>query len=221
MTENRLNRMQSVLDKRQLDLRVFLEKVHKPHNLSAILRSCDAVGINKAHAVLPDEMYRVNRRHSAGNGQWVDVQIHDDSVEAIKQLQGEGFTVYAANLTDDAVCYTSVDYTKPSVILLGTEKYGVSAEASAAVDQNIVIPMMGMGQSLNVSVAAAVILYEAQRQRAEKGMYDSVKFDENTYKTKLFEWMQPKMAKYCQRKGIDYPEIDEDGAIVELDPNYR
>ncbi len=221
MTENRLNKMRSVLDKRQLDLRVFLEKVHKPHNLSAILRSCDAVGVDKAHAVLPDEMYRVNRRHSAGNGQWVDVEVHDDSVAAINELQAQGFKVYAANLTEDSVCYTSVDYTVPSVILLGTEKYGVTPEASKAVDQNIVIPMMGMGQSLNVSVAAAVILYEAQRQRMEKGMYESVKFDKQTYKTKLFEWMQPKMAKYCQRKGIEYPEIDEDGAIIELDPNYR
>ncbi len=221
MTETRLNRMKNVLDKRQLDLRVFLEKVHKPHNLSAILRSCDAVGVNKAHAVLPDEMYRATRRHSAGNGQWVDVEIHDDSVIAINELQAEGFTVYAAHLSDQAVCYTSVDYTKPSVILLGTEKYGVSAEASAAVDQHVVIPMFGLGQSLNVSVAAAVILYEAQRQRAQKGMYDSVKFDKETYETKLFEWMQPKMAKYCQRKGIDYPEIDEDGAIVELDSKYR
>ena len=221
MTENRLNRMKSVLDKRQLDLRVFLEKVHKPHNLSAILRSCDAVGVSQVHAVLPDEQYRATRRHSAGNGQWVDVEIHDDSVQAIKKLQGQGFTVYAANLTDDAVCYTSVDYTKPSVVLMGTEKYGVSPEASAAVDANIIIPMMGMGQSLNVSVATAVILYEAQRQRSEKGMYDSVKFDKETYNTKLFEWMQPKMAKYCKRKGIEYPEIDEDGAIVELDPDYR
>ncbi len=221
MTENRLNRMRGVLDKRQLDLRVFLEKVHKPHNLSAILRSCDAVGVDKAHAILPDPMYRVNRRHSAGNGQWVDVEIHDDSVTAINDLQAQGFAVYAAHLSDEAVCYTSIDYTKPSVILLGTEKYGVSPEASAAVDKHIIIPMMGMGQSLNVSVAAAVILYEAQRQRDEKGMYDSVQFDDETYQTKLFEWMQPKMAKYCQKKGIPYPELDEDGAIVELDPKYR
>ncbi|THB70856.1 MAG: tRNA (guanosine(18)-2'-O)-methyltransferase TrmH [Gammaproteobacteria bacterium] len=221
MTDKRLNRMRNVLDKRQLDLRVLLEKVHKPHNLSAILRSCDAVGVNQVHAILPDEMYRVNRRHSAGNGQWVDVEIHDDSVSAIKDLQIQGFTVYAAHLSDDAVCYTSVDYTQPSVVLLGTEKYGVTPEASAAVDKNIVIPMMGMGQSLNVSVAAAVILYEAQRQRAQKGMYDTVKFDEHTYKTKLFEWMQPKMAKYCQRKGIEYPDIDEDGAIIELDSQFR
>lgn len=221
MTETRLNRMKTVLDKRQLDLRVFLEEVHKPHNLSAILRSCDAVGVNKAHAVLPKERCRATRRHSAGNGQWIDVEVHDDSVVAINELQAEGFTVYAAHLSDQAVCYTSVDYTKPSIILFGTEKYGVSPEASEAVDQHVAIPMLGMGQSLNVSVAAALILYEAQRQRMQKGMYEYVSFDKETYETKLFEWMQPKMTKYCKRKGIEYPEIDEDGAIVELDPKYR
>ena len=122
----------------------------------------------------------------------------------------------AAHLSEQAVDFRQVDYTEPCVIIMGTEKLGISEEVAEIADEHIVVPMLGLGQSLNVSVATAVILYEAQRQRWEKGCYErGTTIDPETYRTTLFEWMQPKLTRYCKQKGIPYPNIDEDGDVVD------
>ena len=114
--------------------------------------------------------------------------------------------------------FRDIDYTKPTAIILGQEKFGASDEALALADQDIIIPMVGMVQSLNVSVAAAVTLYEAQRQRTEAGMYDSPSGISKVERDKvLFEGGHPIFAQACQRKGLPYPEIDGQGQIVASD----
>ncbi|MGL6340628.1 MAG: TrmH family RNA methyltransferase, partial [Waterburya sp.] len=113
-----------------------------------------------------------------------------------------------------AIDYRQVDYTKPTAILLGTEKWGVSEEAANLVDGHIIIPMQGMVQSLNVSVANAVILYEAQRQRLAVGMYEQVRLDPETYKTVMFEWSYPRVAAIYRRLGKPYPNLGEEGEIL-------
>ncbi len=218
MTDRRFKKIQQVLKSRQTGLTVLLDKVHNANNISAILRTCDATGVFGINVVLPDEetKYKVNKNTSSGNGQWLNVDIHKDTPSAIEKLQSRGYQVLAAHLSDDAIDYRDADYTKPTVILMGTEKYGVSPEAAQASDDHILIPMLGMGHSLNVSVATAVILYEAQRQRAEKGMYGEQQINDETYERLLFEWKQPKMTAYCKRKGIPYPKLDEDGDITDF-----
>lgn len=216
MTDTRYKKMQQVLRQRQLDLTLLLEKIHKPHNVSAILRTCDAVGVHKINVILPDEdeKYRVSKNISSGNGQWIESKIHEDTASAINDLHDNGFQILAAHLSDEAIDYRAADYTKPTAILMGTEKYGVSDEAAEKCDGHVVIPMLGMGHSLNVSVAAAIIMYEAQRQRVEAGLYDKQQISEEEYKKLLFEWKQPKMTRYCKEKGIDYPELDGDGDLI-------
>lgn len=171
MTLRRRERIREVLAKRQPDLTVLAEEVHKPHNLSAVLRSCDAVGIGVVHAVKPTGGVATFSATSASAEKWVELIVHDSIGSAVAALKGEGMRVIAAHLSTQAVDYRAVDYTGPSVILLGNEKDGVSPEAAALADGHVIIPMLGMVQSLNVSVAAAVILFEAQRQRLEAGMY--------------------------------------------------
>lgn len=220
MTARRKERMQAVLDKRQTDLTAYLDCVHKPHNLSAIQRTCDAVGIKEVHCTfLGENEYRTHNHSSAGIGKWVDVVTHDSTPQGMKHLQDKGYKIYAAHLSDRAVDYRSVDYTRPCAVLLGAEKWGVSEEASDLADEHIIIPMIGLGQSLNVSVAAAIVLYEAQRQRQEKGFYDQVQLDEETYKNTLFEWMQPVIAERCRKDGRPYPELDEDGHPIDYSEN--
>lgn len=173
MTERRRKRITEVLSKRQPDLTVLAEAIHKPHNLSAILRSCDAVGIGEVHAVEPTGGVVTYSATSASAEKWVSVSVHESIAEATTLLKGQGMTIYAAHFSDTAVDYRSVDYVGPSVILLGNEKHGVSEEAAALADAHVTIPMLGMVPSLNVSVAAAAILFEAQRQRIRAGLYAS------------------------------------------------
>ncbi|THB65261.1 MAG: tRNA (guanosine(18)-2'-O)-methyltransferase TrmH [Gammaproteobacteria bacterium] len=219
MTDTRYKKMQQVLQSRQLDLTLLLERIHKPHNISAILRTCDATGVHGVNVILPDEeeKYRVSKGISSGNGQWIESRIHKDTNSAITTLKEEGFQILAAHLSDKAIDFREADYTKPTAILMGTEKYGVSDEAAEMCDKHVVIPMLGMGHSLNVSVAAAIILYEAQRQREAAGLYGKQQIAKEEYQKLLFEWKQPKMTRYCKQHGLDYPQLDEDGDLIPSD----
>lgn len=214
MTQARLNRVDRVLAKRQPDVAVLLDQVHKAHNLSAIIRSCDAVGVPQIHAVESHEALKLFRGTSMGSDQWVDLTIYDDFDQAFDTIKAQGMTVYAAHLSDQAIDFRQADFTQPCAILMGAEKWGVSEHAAQRADQHIIIPMMGMVESLNVSVATAVILYELQRQRDQAGLYDQCHLDARTLRQTRFEWMQPKMARYYHNKGQPYPELDEDGDIV-------
>jgi len=213
VTPERYRRLKSVLDRRQPDLTVLMENVHKPHNLSAILRTADAVGIYEAHAVNPTGGVPTYQDTSGGSEKWVYLRVHPEIEEAAAHLKERGFTIYAANLSERAVDYRRVDYTRPAVVLLGAEKWGVSERAAALADADVIIPMMGMVQSLNVSVAAAVILFEAQRQRLEAGLYDHPRLDRETYRRTLFEWAYPREAAYYRARGLPYPQLDERGFI--------
>ncbi|MCO6440048.1 MAG: tRNA (guanosine(18)-2'-O)-methyltransferase TrmH [Nitrococcus mobilis] len=214
MTVKRVARMRAALERRQPDLRVLLDQVNKPHNLSAILRTCDAVGASQAHVVWPHGVPAVHRHSSAGVGKWVHVVAHPDIGSAIQALRTEGLRVYAAHPVADAVDYRQADYTVPCAVLMGAELWGVSEEALRLVDGLIAIPMLGLGASVNVSVATAVILYEAQRQRLAKGMYDRPRLDPETLRRMLFEWLQPRIARRCREQGLPYPELDEAGHLV-------
>ncbi len=214
MTAQRMDRMRRTLERRQPDLAVLMDQVHKPHNLGAILRTCDAVGVAAVHAVTRRGEPSPRRAASSGVGQWVEVQTHPDIPAAMAALREQGMTVYAAHLSDEAVDFRSVDYTCPSAVLLGAEKHGVGPEAAALADRHITIPMHGLGASLNVSVAAAVILYEAERQRVAAGLYGRPRLEEAVIRRKLFEWLHPKLAARFRAAGTPYPELDDEGCIV-------
>jgi tRNA (guanosine-2'-O-)-methyltransferase len=190
VTEARRRRIEEVLRRRQPDLTVLLENVHKPHNLSAILRSCDAVGVLEAHAVNPTGGVPTFNETSGGSHKWVYLRVHPDIQTAIGHLRERGFRIYATALREDALDFREVDYTQPTAILLGAEKWGVSQEALALSHGAIKIPMLGMVQSLNVSVAAAVILFEAQRQRLKAGLYEHPRLDPELYQRVLEDWLR-------------------------------
>ncbi|OZS43192.1 tRNA (guanosine(18)-2'-O)-methyltransferase TrmH [Photobacterium sanguinicancri] len=216
MTPDRYQRIQSVLATRQIDLTVCMEEVHKPNNVSAIVRTADAVGIHKVHAVWPDDKMRMLSHTSAGARNWVELETHDTMVDAVQHLKSQGMQVLATNLSDTAIDFREVDYTKPTAIILGGEKNGITQEALNLADQDIIIPMVGMVQSLNVSVASALILYEAQRQRQNAGMYDqaTTQLPDEVVHRILFERGHPVLAKVARRKGLPYPPLDNEGQIV-------
>ena len=214
MTPERLNRINTMLDKRQPDLTVCMEGLHKSHNLAAVVRTCDAIGISDVHAVWKSEEAEVRGGSAAGSQNWIDVHNYHKTEDAISALKAQGMQILVTNLSDTAVHFTEIDYTKPTAIVLGQEKFGTSDIALELADQDIVIPMVGMVQSLNVSVACSVVLYEAQRQRQMAGMYDMPRLCDKRRQRVLFEGGHPIFAEACQRKGLPYPSIDENGQII-------
>lgn len=218
MTPERSARLDAVLAKRQPDLTVFAENLHKPRNFSAMVRDCDAVGINEMHVLPGESKLRTHWKTSQGAEKWMCIKIHNSAEECCNHLKSNGFKLVAAHLSEQAIDYRKVDYTQPVALVLGTELFGVSDTTLAFVDQQISIPMMGVSQSLNVSVACAVVLYEAQRQRHAAGMYDSCRLDETTLARQRFEWLHPVLADYCQRNSLSYPALDEAGDLAEPMP---
>ena len=213
-TPKRYHRVRAVLDRRQPDLTVLMEDVQIPRNLAALLRTCDAVGVLEAHAVWRGGQLKISRPASGGTRKWVPVRKHKDLGGAVAQLKERGFRILAAHPAERAVDYREVDYTLPTAVLLGQEETGVTAEALELADSLVVIPMMGMGLSLNVSVAAALILFEARRQRAAAGLYDHPRLDPELRDRLLFEWTYPVLARLCRKKKAGYPRLGEDGEIL-------
>ena len=211
MTPERFQKLKKILQARQTDLTVVMDWVHKPHNFNAIIRSCDAVGIFEAHYIPVKEGYRPLANTAKGSQKYVLANKHEDFAMAAQQLKKKGHQLLAAHLSDKAVDYRRIDYTQPTAIVMGTELDGMSQSTAEQVDHHIIIPMLGMVESLNVSVACALILYEAQRQRQSAGMYENQSLDQKTFDQVLFEWSWPKIAELCQRQGKPYPLLDEVG----------
>ncbi|NIF24075.1 tRNA (guanosine(18)-2'-O)-methyltransferase TrmH [Candidatus Pantoea multigeneris] len=221
MNAQRFARIQEMLALRQHDLTVCMEQVHKPHNVSAVIRTADAVGIHEVHAVWPSQRMKVMVSSSAGSNSWVKVKTHQNITEAVSHLKAQNMQVLATNLSDKAVDFREIDYTRPTCILMGQEKTGITAEALALADQDIIVPMVGMVQSLNVSVASALILYEAQRQRQNAGMYQRTysTLEEDEQQRLLFEGGYPVLARVAKQKGLPYPRVNQQGE-VEADPSW-
>lgn len=214
MIPARYRRLREVLDRRQPDLTVLMERVNKPHNFSAILRNCDAVGVLEAHVVPPRDGVEIDIATSAGASKWIRVHRHDDAAAAVERLRRGGHRIVAAHPGDDAVDFRTVDFTGATALMVGAELYGISDEGLALADEVVAIPMVGMVRSLNVSVAASLLLFEALRQRQEAGMYDAPRLDPERYRRLLFEWAYPRLAVELAKQGKPYPPLDDEGQIV-------
>ncbi|MCF6299754.1 MAG: tRNA (guanosine(18)-2'-O)-methyltransferase TrmH [Proteobacteria bacterium] len=211
MTPKRFKTLQKILRQRQPDLTLVMDGVHKPHNFNAIIRSCDSVGVFQVHYVPVEAGFRPLKHTASGSQKYVVANEHQNFTSLCLELKDSGHQILAAHLSDQAVDFRSIDFTKPTALVMGAELEGISDKTAELVDQHITIPMYGMVESLNVSVAAAIILFEAQRQRTVHGMYDRCSLNETVYEKVLFEWCWPKIAKLCQQKNRPYPQLDESG----------
>ncbi len=218
MTPERRQRLDDVLSRRQPDLTVLAENLHNPRNFSALVRTCDAVGVQTVHAIPGETSPRRHWHTSQGAEKWVGLHCHRDVGSACGWLHEKGFRLVAAHLETNARDYREIDYTVPTALVIGTELFGVSDGMLQRVDETISIPMLGMSQSLNVSVACALVLYEAQRQRLAAGMYEHSRIEAATYDRLRFEWLHPGLAEFCRDRGMAYPAIDEQGELLESIP---
>lgn len=166
-----------------------MENVHDPHNVSAIYRTCDSVGIPKVLLLYNlEEFPKISKVSSSSANKWVESERYTETKECYDELHKDGYKIYASLLSDEAVDLYSIDMTGKIAFVFGNEHRGVSKEAAKLADEVFYIPMRGMIQSLNVSVATAVTLYEAQRQRTLKGMYEKSELSKDQFEKIVDEW---------------------------------
>lgn len=192
-TERRQARLRHVLEKRQPDLTIVLENVHDVHNASAVLRSCDATGVLGVHLVYTDEAppeRAFNRVTGAGASKWIELHRHASIADCYRVLREQGFRIYATALRAESSSIYDIDFTVPVAVVFGNEQRGVSDEAIDLADGTLHIPMMGVVESLNISVACAVTLYEAARQRLASGQYEGSRLPEASFATLFEEWLK-------------------------------
>lgn len=190
LTRRRYHRLLAALARRQPDLTVVLENLYDPFNVSAILRTCESVGVGRVHLLYDrEEVPSISSQVSSSAQKWLDLDFHDSLEETYAGLRAQGLRVYATGLSAQAMAPHEVDWTAPSAVVLGNENRGVSDEAARQADALIYIPMRGMVQSVNVTVAAAMLLYEAQRQRQAAGLYDAPRLPEAVWREILERWL--------------------------------
>lgn len=177
----RINRIEDVVSRRQRGL-IILEDIYDPHNAAAVLRSADAFGFQSVYIIfdrqnglradrLDKQKFHVGKQSSAGVKKWLDVEIFRSSAEAFAKAKSSGYRIYGTALSETSVDIFSADLTSPDLALaLGNEHDGLSPEAIQSCDQILTIPMAGMAQSLNLSVTAAICLFEIHRQRKLNGV---------------------------------------------------
>lgn len=184
--------MRKVLSQRQPNVTVVLEDVHDPHNLSAVMRSCDAVGIMEVYVVntLTPPITKLGKRSSAGAKKWVDLHTFENIADCMTAVKAKYDKVYATHLSQDAVSLYNLNLTGSVALLFGNERLGLSAEILEYADGNFIIPMQGMVQSLNISVACAVSVFEVMRQRIEAGLYHAPQLSTETIDGIYEGWVQ-------------------------------
>ncbi len=217
----RFERIKNVLNCRMKNLTVLVEAVNKPHNLSAILRTCDAAGVFEANFICEKDKVKTFNSTAQGSQKWVKLNNHETTISAVSELKKKGFKLYGTTLNERSTDYRNFDYSENTCFVLGAEKWGLSDQLISKVDESIFIPMSGMVQSLNVSVAASILLFEAIRQRESKSLLplkgEGLSAEE--YEKTLFEWSYPELASIYRKSGNKYPKINQYGEINEVANN--
>lgn len=193
MTEKRLNKFKEVISKRQKHLTIVLENLHDAHNVSAILRTTESVGIDKVFLIYDgkEKFPRISKVSSASAKKWVEIIRYTSIKECFKDLKKQKYKIYSTHMVEDkenASLY-ELDLTKKVALVFGNEHRGVSEEAKKLSDSNFLIPMVGLVQSLNVSVSVAVCVYEAMRQRIDAELYKKSAYTKAELKEKLTEYL--------------------------------
>jgi tRNA (guanosine-2'-O-)-methyltransferase len=187
----RQKRIAEVLGRRLPGLTVVLENIHDPHNVSAILRSCDAVGVVGIELLYTTEIFpRIGKKSSSSASKWVDRRKHTSVEGCYATLRSEGYRILATRVTAGSRTVFEEDLTGPVAFVLGNEHRGVSDDALRLADGAVQIPMQGMIESLNVSVATAVLLYETLRQRTASGTLPVPALPADDYSRLLQDWLR-------------------------------
>ena len=182
--------MLSVIKNRQTNLTVVMENVNDPHNISAVMRTCDAVGIQDLYIlntkIAKHDYFGVKSSSSAAK--WLTVHQFTDAKACFEALRKNYNKIYTTHLSSDAVSLYDIDFTDSVALVFGNEHDGVSEETIAMADGNFIIPQLGFIQSLNISVACAVSISEAHRQKMAAGHYKEQSMSKERQDALLRDW---------------------------------
>ncbi|MFL5739930.1 MAG: TrmH family RNA methyltransferase [Flavisolibacter sp.] len=190
MTNERKEKISSVLSKRQDGLTVVIENVFDPHNISAVMRTCDAVGVQEIY-VLNTRIARHKKwgaRSSSSAAKWLTIHQFEEIEACFAALRKKYKTILTTHLSSDAVSLYQLDLSVSTALVFGNEHEGVSEEVRAKADGNFIIPQVGMIRSLNISVACAITLYEAFRQKTIAGHYHQPQLSPETRSDLTKQW---------------------------------
>lgn len=193
MTPERKERLLTTLNRRQANLTVVLEDVQDPHNVSAVLRTCDAVGIQDVYVIstMAPRRKKWGHRSSSSAAMWLTIHQFDNVEECMAALRAKYDKIFTTHLSTDAISLYDIDFTGSVALVFGNEQTGVSEKIRSLSDGNFIIPQMGIIKSLNISVACAVSIYEAMRQKTLAGHYDKPGLPPDQYNTLLEQWGYP------------------------------
>ena len=191
MTPEREQKFRRVVSHRQSNLTVILENVHDPHNIGAVLRTCDSIGVKEVYVLytMPDldrDRLELGKNSSSGARKWLDVNFYTNAEACFKNVRKKYDLILSTHLSESSKSLYELDLTQSVALLFGNEHAGLSDIALANSDGNFIIPQVGMVKSLNISVACAVTLYEAYRQRFEAGAYGAKKSSKEPEEEALF-----------------------------------
>ena len=190
MNDNRKHRLLDVLSRRQSNLTVVMENVDDPHNISAVMRTCDCVGIQDIY-VLTTKIHKHKKfgpRSSSSAAKWLTIHEYTDTQECFAELRKHYSRILTTHLDADSVGLYEIDFTQSTALVFGNEHDGVSEEFRAMADGNFIIPQMGLIQSLNISVACAVSIYEAMRQKTVAGHYQQPQLQQDRVASIMKDW---------------------------------
>jgi len=173
MTQERTEKLLKVLNQRQTNLTVVLEDVQDPRNITAVMRSCESVGIQDIYIITTKtpRFEKFGYKSGSSAGKWLTIHQYTSIEECFTVLRSKYNKIFTTHLSSDAVDLYSINFTESIALVFGNEHSGVSEEARSLADGNFIIPQMGVIQSLNISVACAVSIYEAFRQKRLAGHY--------------------------------------------------
>ena len=218
MNASREQKIRSVIHHSQPDLTVILENIFDPLNISAVLRSCDAVGVREVFVIytkkyLDKRGLVLGKRTSGGTFKWIDVYVFEDLEECFIRVRERYGRILATSLGERSKSLYDLDLAQPTALLFGNEDEGVSAEALALCDGNFVVPQVGFAESLNISVACAITLFEARRQREGQGFYgERSKFSEPEQQQLFERWkVMLKEKSWYQQMAI---MVDKDSEAI-------
>ena len=198
MTPERFSRLRTALARRQPDLTVLMDSVNKSHNVSAILRTADAVALQRLHAISTNAAMRRHHMIAGGAKRWVELVLHPSTELAVAALRADGFRLVAAHAGDGARDFRDVDYTQKTALMVGAELIGLSAQALAAADELVAIPMHGLG---HLAERVGGRRRDAARSRAPAphGRHvPSCRLSPEEFERTLFEWCYPDIAARCR-----------------------
>jgi tRNA (guanosine-2'-O-)-methyltransferase len=201
---SRAEKYKNVIARRQ-NMTVILENVDDPHNIGAVIRSCDAVGISEVYILYTVNSQnlmkkKIGKNTSSGTRKWIKPHYYGDLETCISDVRKKYSKIYGTHLSTESASLYDLDLTQPIALMFGNEHLGLSDAALKLIDGNFIIPQHGMVQSLNISVACAVSLFEAARQRSLKNMYAQPWDESNPAHVEMFDWFAARHLNYLHKK---------------------